>query len=76
MTPRGDDNVRQVRAERDALMRLCDEQRHKIDRQAAELKRLRARIDRQAATIAALVTVPAGGTCYDGPQSPQSEKDV
>ena len=73
MTPRGDDDVRRVRAERDALMRLCDEQRHKIDRQAAELKRLRARVDRQAATIAALVTLPAGSTCDAGPQSPQSE---
>jgi len=73
MTPRGDDNVRQVRAERDALMRLCDEQRHKIAVQAAELKRLRARIDRQMATIAALVTLPAGGAVDVGPQSTQTE---
>lgn len=73
MTPRGDDNVRQVRAECDALMRLCDEQRHKIAVQAAELKRLRARIDRQTATIAALVTLPAGSTCDVGPESTQSE---
>jgi len=73
MTPRGDDNVRQVRAERDALMRLCDEQRHKIAVQAAELKRLRARIDRQTATIATLVTLPAGSTCDVGPESTQSE---
>ena len=73
MTPRGDDKVRQVRAERDALMRLCDEQRHKIAVQAAELKRLRARIDRQTATIATLVTLPAGSTCDVGPESTQSE---
>lgn len=72
----GDDDVRRVRAERDALMRLCDEQRHKIDRQAAELKRLRARVDRQAATIAALVTVPAGSTCDVGPQSTQPGQGV
>ena len=76
MTASGDDDVRRVRAERDALMRLCDEQRYKIGRQAAELKRLRARVDRQAATIAALVAVPAGSTCDVGPQSTQSEYDV
>lgn len=52
---RGDNDARRLRAERDALMRLCDDQRRKIERQAAELTRLRARIARMAATIAALV---------------------
>lgn len=42
--PKGDNDPRRLRAERDALLKLCDAQRRKIERQAAELKRLRARL--------------------------------
>lgn len=46
-----DDDINRVKADRAALMRLCDEQRVKIQRQAAEINRLKARVERMQSTI-------------------------
>lgn len=39
-----DGAIERLRHERDALIRLCDAQRRKIERQATELRRLRTRL--------------------------------
>ncbi len=46
--PKGDDDPRRLKRERDALLKLCNAQRRKIERQAAEIQRLRARLKETA----------------------------